>query len=180
MRATVAGMADDLVGSDRLAFEHHVNELVGAGVPQLLAGRVATLNSAVAALDIVAVAAETGEPLADVSAAHFAIADRLDLTWLRDRILALPRDTQWTTLARLTLRTDLYTDHRELTSLVMDSTEAGQDPSDRLDEWIDRHRSDVDRYRNTMVAIKSSAADVTTLLVASREVRNLMNRTATS
>ncbi len=177
---TVAGLADDLVGADRLAFETHVNELVGAGAPQQLAGRVASLSSAVAALDIVAVAAESAEPLPDVSAAHFAIADRLDLTWLRDRILALPRDTQWTTLARLTLRTDLYTDHRELTSLVMASTDAGRAPSERLDEWVDRHRADVDRYRNTMVAIKSSAADVTSLLVASREVRNLMNRTARS
>ena len=177
---TVAGLADDLVGADRLAYEHHVNELVGAGAPQLLAGRVASLSSEVAALDIVAVAAESGEPLADVSAAHFAIADHLDLTWLRDRILALPRDTQWTTLARLTLRTDLYTDHRELTALVMASTDPGSDPVDRLDQWVNQHRSDVDRYRQTMVAIKSSAADVTSLLVASREVRNLMNRTTRS
>ncbi len=178
--AAVAGLADDLVGADRLAFEHHVNELVGAGAPQLLAGRVAGLSSAVAALDIVAVAAESGEPRADVSAAHFAIADHLDLTWLRDRILALPRDTQWTTLARLTLRTDLYADHRDLTALVMASTEAGAEPSERLDAWVGQHRSDVDRYRQTMVAIKSSAADVTSLLVASREVRNLINRTTRS
>ncbi len=176
--ATMARLADDLVGADRLAFEQHVNRLVAAGAPEGLAARVASLNSAVAALDIVAVAAESSEPLAEVSAAHFAIADRLDLTWLRDHILALPRDTQWSTLARLTLRTDLYTDHRELTALMMASTEAGTDPVARLDAWVDQHRADVDRFRQTMVAIKSTTADVTTLLVASREVRNLMNRTA--
>ena len=176
VRSTTAGLADVLVGADRLAFEAEVNELVDAGAPLHLAERVAGLSSAVAALDIVAVSAESGEDLAVVSAAHFAIADQLDLTWLRDRILALPRDTQWSTLARLTLRTDLYTDHRELTKLVLAGSDPAVDPAERLDGWIHRNRADVDRYRQTMVAIRATVADVTSLLVAAREVRNLINR----
>ncbi len=176
VQTTTAGLAEVLVGADRLAFEAQVNELVDAGAPLHLAERVAGLSSAVAALDIVAVSAESGEDLATVSAAHFAIADQLDLTWLRDRILALPRDTQWSTLARLTLRTDLYTDHRELTRLVLAGSEADIDAGERLDGWIYRNRSDVERYRQTMVAIRSTNADVTSLLVAAREVRNLINR----
>ena len=173
---TTAGLADNLVGVDRLAFESQVNEFVNAGAPLQLAERAAVLSGAVAALDIVAVSAETGEDLNGVAAAHFAIADRLDLTWLRDRILALPRDTQWSTLARLTLRTDLYADHRELTALVLTDTDASLDAAARLDGWIQHHRRDVDRYRQTMVAIRSTVAEVTSLLVAAREVRNLINR----
>jgi glutamate dehydrogenase len=134
------------------------------------------LPGAVAALDIVAVSTESGEDLAGVAATHFAIADRLDLTWLRDRILALPRDTQWSTLARLTLRSDLYADHRELTALVLAGTDPTHDAAARLDDWVVQNRSDVDRYRQTMVAIRSTVAEVTSLLVAAREVRNLINR----
>ncbi|MCP5035730.1 MAG: NAD-glutamate dehydrogenase [Actinomycetia bacterium] len=174
---TTAGLADALVGADRDAFETRVNELVANGAPEHLARRVAGLSSDPAALDIVAIASESADAAAEVSAAYFTIADRLDLTWLRDRILALPRDTQWSTLARLTLQTDLYSAHRDLTSLILAATPADADPVERLEEWIRTHRADVDRYRQTMVAIRSSTADVTPLLVATREVRNLMNRT---
>ena len=176
VQRTVAGLADDLVGADRMTFEAQVNELVNAGAPTELAQRAAVLSGAVAALDIVAVATETGEDLAGVAAAHFAIADRLDLTWLRDRILALPRDTQWSSLARLTLRTDLYADSRELTALILAGTDPELEPVERMEAWILDNRSDVDRYRQTMVAIRSTVAEVTSLLVAAREVRNLINR----
>ncbi|MCP5032166.1 MAG: NAD-glutamate dehydrogenase, partial [Actinomycetia bacterium] len=180
VRVTTTGLADNLVGADRLAFEAHVNEFVSAGAPLDLAERAAVLPSAVAALDIVAIADDSGELLSEVAAAHFAVADHLDLTWLRDRILALPRDTQWSTLARLTLRTDLYADHRELTALIFAGTNPETDAIERMEEWILQNRSDVDRYRQTMVAIRSTVTDVTSLLVAAREVRNLAGRVRSS
>jgi glutamate dehydrogenase len=59
-------------------------------------------------LDIVEVAASTSTPVLDVAAVYFALADQLHLTWLRDRILALPRDDRWSALARAALRDDVY------------------------------------------------------------------------
>jgi len=177
VRQTVATMAGDLVGADRRFYDSEVEELMASGAPPELAHRAAVLPAAVAALDIVAVAGESGVELGDVSSAYFALAEGLDLIWLRDQILALPRDSQWSTLARLTLRADLYTDHRELTAQVLAVTPSELDPASRVEQWVGRHRSEVDRYRQVMLAIRSTTGDVTSLLVAAREVRNLIIRT---
>ena len=54
-----------------------------------------------------------------VAAVHFRLGSRLGLHWLRDRIVALPRDDRWRARARAALRDDLYAIHRELTSEVL-------------------------------------------------------------
>ena len=175
----IDGLGGHLLGTDRRTFEAEVDDLIAAGAGADLAARIAGLPPSVAALDIVDVARESGSPAHDVAAAHFAVGDRLDLTWLRDRVLALPRDSQWTTLARLTLRSDLYGDHRRLTSRVMAASAGDIDATTRVDQWIDRHHLAVDRYRQTMLEIRTITPDLTVLLVAAREVRNLIDRTAT-
>ncbi|NNF53914.1 MAG: NAD-glutamate dehydrogenase [Acidimicrobiales bacterium] len=173
----VAGLDEYLLGTERAAFESDVAQLTASGAGVDLARRLAGLSPSLAALDIVEVAASTGAPVRDVMATHFAVADRLELTWLRDRILALPRDSQWSTLARLTLRLDLYADHRQLTSQVMALGNGDGDAKARVDAWMRRHRLAVDRFRRTMVEIRTTTSDLTVLLVAAREVRNLIART---
>ena len=178
VRRTTRHMPDYLVGTDRASFDERVKRLVDAGTPDDLAERAAALGPSVAALDIVDVATETSVPVEIVAAVHFAIADRLELTWLRDRILELPRDSQWSTLSRLTLRGDVYTDHRMLTAQVTGVGDTETDPMARVDRWIHRNVSEVNRFRQTIAEIRSVPTELTTLLVASREVRNLISRTA--
>ena len=170
-------ICDELLGSDRDVFDAQVVELTEAGAPVDLARRAAGLSPSLEALNIVGVASELGADARGVAAIHFAVAQRLDLTWLRDRILRLPRDTQWSTLARLTLRTDLYADHRQLTSQVASVEAGGDDAMSQVDGWMERHGTAVDRYQQMMVEIRSTASDLTVLLVAAREVRNLISRT---
>ena len=64
-------------------------------------------------------------------------ASRLELHWLRDRIVALPRDDRWRALARAALRDDLYALHRELTAEVLRSASPDDEPEGRVDGWID-------------------------------------------
>ena len=67
------------------------------------------------------------------SATYFLLADRLRLDWLRDQIVGLPRDDRWHTMARATLRADLYDQHRALTADIMrrGRPEAGAGDADR-------------------------------------------------
>src|ERR687893_330253 len=91
-------------------------ELEEAGVPPGLALRVACLGTMFATFDIVEVAEETGLDVAEVAAVHFRLGERLELHWLRDRIVALPRDDRWRAPAPAALRDDLYSLHRALTA----------------------------------------------------------------
>ncbi len=178
VQETVEHLPEFLAGSDRLAFELAKREMADEGLPDELGAQVAALGPSLAALDIADVARASGVALPTVAAVHFTIADQLELNWLRDRILDLPRDSQWSSLARLTLRGDLYTDHRALTTqLIVDC--ADDDSDDLVARWIRRYEVQVGYYRETIAAIRAvGAADLTTLLVAAREVRNLIAHTA--
>jgi glutamate dehydrogenase len=143
-------------------------ELEQAGVPPGLAKRVAELATMVSTFDIVEVADESGLDVEQVAAVHFKLAERLDLHWLRDRIVALPRDDRWQALARAALRDDLYSLHRSLTAEVL--RQPGRNP----DAWVDNNPA-AERCMQTLAEIRvGHVFDTTTLPVAVREVRNLL------
>jgi glutamate dehydrogenase len=179
VQAVAAALPDVLVPSEREQWEARVAELVADDVPQPLAGRVATLAALYAALDIVEVAAATQHSVAGVAGLHFLLGGRLHLHWLRDRVAALPRANRWEAMARAALRDDLFSLHAELTADVMRTGADGDgedaDAAARLDAWIDANRPAVDRCLEILGEIRTGGTfDLTTLAVALREVRNLI------
>ena len=54
-----------------------------------------------------------GSTSRSVAAVHFQLGSELELHWLRDRILDLPREDRWRALARAALRDDLFALHRD-------------------------------------------------------------------
>jgi glutamate dehydrogenase len=181
VQAILGRIPEYLAGVDLETFRVLTRELEADGMPTHLAGRVAALSPSLAALDIVEVAGDTGVDASTVAEVHFAVADRLELNWLRDRILALRRDTQWSSLARLTLRGDLYADHRDLTRQVLTGetgviVESGA-ASELVAAWIDSRIGPVDYFRRTVTDIRAAGpTDLTTLLIAGRELRSLITR----
>jgi glutamate dehydrogenase len=147
-------------------------------VPDELAVRVSALPAMFAALDIVEVAHETGLDVERVAAVHFGLGSGLELHWLRDRIVALPRDDRWQALARSALRDDLNTIHRALTFQVLraSSPEMGVDAA--IEAWVEGNSTAVRRSQRMLADIEASRTyDLTTLPVALREVRNLIQST---
>lgn len=139
------------------------------------------LDDVAAAVDVVEVAVRTGVPAEIVAAAHFAVADLLELNWLRDHILTLPRDTQWASLARLTLRGDLSADHGDLTAQVAGGAARAIDASadDLVAQWMHRNAGAVDSFRRTVTDLRTAGrTNLTALFVAARELRNLLARTS--
>jgi glutamate dehydrogenase len=152
---------------------------VEEGVPAGLARRVAALDDLFAALDIVGVAAATRRSIGEVAALHFLIGGRLHAHWLRDQIATLPRDNRWQAMARAALRDDLFSVHAELTAQVLRSRPEATDPAAQLDGWIDANRALVDRCLDILDDIRAGGAyDLTTLPVALRELRNLLQAAA--
>jgi glutamate dehydrogenase len=166
-----------LVTNEREDYEARAGRLVDEGVPAELAGHVASLRDLFAALDIVGVASATKRSMSEVASLHFLIGGRLHLHWLRDRIATLPRENRWQAMARAALRDDLFSLHAELTADVLRGSGA-EEPADteaRLEGWIDVNRPLVERCQGILSDIRAGGSyDLTTLPVALREVRNLI------
>jgi glutamate dehydrogenase len=169
-----------LVPTEREELEARVAALAEHGVPDDLARHVACLSDRFAALDIVGVADATGSEIDEVAALHFLVGGRLHLHWLRDRIATLPRENRWQAMARAALRDDLFSLHAELTADILRS--AGADLADAdacLDAWIDANRPLVERCLGILSDIRTGGTyDLTTLPVALRELRNLIQAAA--
>jgi glutamate dehydrogenase len=168
----------ELIGApDNEGLLRRAEELRQAGVPATLAGRVANLGPMFSTLDVVEVADEAGLEVEAVAGVHFRLGSQLQLHWLLARILALPRDDRWRALARAALRDDLYSLHRMLTAEVLRGSPDG-DADGRVSEWVAASPA-AERYMQTLADIRVGRVfDLTTLPVAIREVRNLLQAAA--
>jgi glutamate dehydrogenase len=139
-----------------------------------LAMHVASLATMFSAFDIVEVSRETGLDVESVAAVHFRLGSELQLHWIRDRIVGLPRSERWAALARAALRDDLYALHRALTLHVLGDGDAPDDVSARVDAWIAANAGS-ERYIATLADVRVGRVyDLTTLPVVVRELRNLL------
>ncbi|MDX6323726.1 MAG: glutamate dehydrogenase [Nocardioidaceae bacterium] len=164
-----------LSGRELAAFERRRSRFVDAGVPEELATSVSVLPPAYAILTIVETAHRDGVDPLEVCCLHFALGDRLGLSALVDRILALPRDDRWQTMARAALRDDLHTVHSALTAEVLGCTSADQSVDDRITDWEERNDVVVTRARGTLKEICSDDnADLARMSVGLRVVRTLL------
>ena len=172
--AVAAGLPKLLAGLDLSSFEERRDLFVTRGFPDDIADRLAAMVPAYSAFDIVEIASQTARPVEEAAEVYFDLADRLQISRLRDRITALPRDDRWNTMARNALRDDLYTAHAALARDVLTVTGAGT-PEERLAAWVARNGSAVGRAAQTLVEIwESDAFTVSTLSVAVRAIRTLV------
>ena len=174
-----AALPDALEGSDREAFDGRASELETAGVPADLARRAAGMQSMLALFDIVEVSAATDRKPEDVLRVYFRLGSRLELNWLRERIIELPRANRWQALARAALRDDLFNLYRELTRKVLDTGGRDADSQAAIETWTERNAETLDRALGMVADIRASRIyDNTTLPVALREIRALLRGTS--
>ncbi|MFL5824603.1 MAG: NAD-glutamate dehydrogenase [Solirubrobacteraceae bacterium] len=173
LRSALPGLLD---GSDREAFDTREAELREAGVPVALARRVAAMPSMSFVFDIASIASSTGRALKDAMTTYFRLGAQLELNWLRDRIVELPRANRWQALARSALREDLLWLHSELASQVLECGPATGSSDGAIERWSSGRSAAVERWLATLADIRASRSyDMTTLPVALREVRRLIH-----
>jgi glutamate dehydrogenase len=143
--------------------------LAELGVPPELAGRAAYLEGLVPALDLVEVAAAAQVEIASAAEVYFALGARLELHWLRDRIVDLPRTTRWEAMARAALRDDVYSEQAGLAAEVLRS-------GGGVERWLAENADAVGRSLQVLADIRSAGTlDLARLSVAVREIRNLIH-----
>ncbi|MCE4945762.1 NAD-glutamate dehydrogenase [Streptomyces albulus] len=164
-----------LQGSDLEWYQTILEELTDAGVPEQLAVQVSGFSSVFPALDIVAIADRTGkEPLA-VAEVYYDLGDRLRINQLLDRILELPRNDRWQSMARASIREDLFAAHAALTSDVLAVGNGTASPQERFTAWEETNAAILTRARATLEEIHGSEGfDLANLSVAMRTMRTLL------
>ncbi len=170
-----SGLPKLLAGRDRAGFADPLESFTARGVPEQLAERVAAMVPAYSAFDLVEIAAATGRSVEETAEVYFDLGERLQITRLRDRITALPRDDRWNTMARAALRDDLYAAHAAITRDVLHVTGPGS-PEERLADWARRNEPAVQRAAQTLTEIwESDRFTVAMLSVAVRAIRTLVD-----
>lgn len=166
-----------LRGADLEWYQKIYDELSGAGVPDELATRVAGFSSAFPTLDIVSVADRMGRDPMDVADVYYDLADRLHITQLMDRIIELPRADRWQSMARASIREDLYAAHSALTADVLAVGNGTSTPEQRFKAWEEKNAAILGRARTTLEEIQGSDAfDLANLSVAMRTMRTLLRQ----
>ena len=100
VQRVMAQLPELMTGRELTAFIERRDGLVEQGVPEDLATRVAVLTPAYTLLGIIEIATREKLDPAEVARVHFALGERLGLPAMVQRILALPRDDRWQTMAR--------------------------------------------------------------------------------
>jgi len=123
-----------LGGRDLERLQARAAALEQEGVPPEVALRTAALPPAYAALAVVEVARRLDRDPIQVARVHGTLGQELGMDQLYDRVLELPRQDRWQTMARAALRDDLQQVHAGLTEKVLTHAVAEGEESEQVGE----------------------------------------------
>lgn len=177
--SSVAAVADSvpgwLVGSDAESLEGRVEALVGRAVPEALARRVQGLLDQFGLLDVVEIAEISGRALSEVGELYYRLGEHVGLLRLLSGVSDLARDNRWNTLARLSLRDELYAAVRTLCVNVTGEGVPGDSPELMIADWEARNSSKVKRARAAFAEFyESGHRDLAALSVATGLLRSVV------
>ncbi len=167
-----------LHGRDAEVRDKRLQAYAAAGVPEELAAAVAELPPAYAALSIVHTSGRDELDLLRVAAVHFTLGQRLGLDRLLLRVVELPRDDRWQTMARAALRDDLHAVHAQLTAEVLAAEGASAlSVKEVVTDW-EKANPDAAEAVKALRSICSGRAELARVSVGLRVVRGLLRAAA--
>jgi glutamate dehydrogenase len=177
VRQVREGLPALLSSRDREAYDKRLQGYHSAGVPDELAAVIAALHSAYPALTIVETADRNGRDPLSVADVHFTLGHRLGLDRLISRIVELPRDDRWQTMARAALRDDLHAVHAQLTAEVLSRDGSGT-AKELVAAW-ERKTPSVAESVKILRTICAGRSDLARMSVGLRIVRGLLSTPTT-
>jgi glutamate dehydrogenase len=162
--AVEAGLKDSLPRPALEQAGRRAAALMGEGVPEALAIRLATLDELVAAPDIVLAATRSGQPVEQVAATHFAIAFRFKLADISAAAHDVPLADYYDRLALDRALATIETAHRTLT---LEASRMGSaSGADAVAAWGERRGDEASRILAAIEAIAGSGLTLSKLTVA--------------
>jgi glutamate dehydrogenase len=164
-----------LQGGEQARIRRRASELREAGAPEDVALRAAGLLDQFSLLDVVEICADTGRDAEEVAPVYFALSDRFGIDAMLTRVTKLPRDDRWDALARAALRDDLYVVLESLTTAVLQSTDPGSTPPQRVAEWARDNVESLSRASAALAGIERlENPGIAALSVALRTLRGVI------
>jgi glutamate dehydrogenase len=140
------------------------------GVDAVLAQRIAGLLDTYSALDIADIASE-GSSVHEVASVYFTLSELFDIDALLVRVTQLPRGDRWESLARSSMRADLYAALADLTRSVLRSS------AHSLADWQHQNEVVLTRVRSILDEVRAAdTVDLALLSVALRTIRGSLVR----
>ena len=164
-----------LQGAERRRLDRRARDLERLGAPADMAARAAALLDQFSLLDIVEMAGDVDEPVADVAATYFVVSEKFGIDDMLSRVSRLPRDDRWDALARGALRDDLYSVLDLLTRAVLDAAPADLPAAKRFDAWASANSDVLRRTKAALGAIERlDHPGIAPLSVALRTLRSIV------
>jgi glutamate dehydrogenase len=176
VRTVQQALTTILTGRDKEALEQRLKGYQASGVPDELATGIAALPLAYAALTIGQTASQSGVDVLKVAELHFTLGQRLGLDRLLARIIELPREDRWQTMARAALRDDLHTVHAQLTAEVLNTNGAATKSARDVVLGWEKSNAAVHESVKTLRSVTSGRTDLARMSVGLRVVRRLLPR----
>ncbi|MDR7157729.1 glutamate dehydrogenase [Arthrobacter sp. BE255] len=172
-----ARLLDYVRGDDRERVAAWLEEAREWKLPEGLALRWAELFESFVLLDIAKIAQVRKDPVEEIASVYYTVFNRFHADSLLERISSLPRQDRWQALARAALRDDLYSTVSDMTMAVLECTDSGLAPADRLKDWESQNAEQLGRAKSMFDEVNSlEADDMASLSVALRLLRSIVRR----
>jgi glutamate dehydrogenase len=157
------------------AVKSRTRALVAHGAPESDAARVADLLHVYCFLDITDLATSLDQSFPAIAELYFAVSAHLQINTHLTSVSGLDRRDRWHSLARLSLREDLYASLRTITADIVKNTSPRGSTQDRLVEWEKANASMLESSRTLLAEATVASAPrgdrLANLCVAARQIR---------
>lgn len=146
------------------------------GVPSDLAFTVASLYRLAAANDILRLAENVKQPVAQVAKIYFLTGERFGMGALRVRTETMVRASHWDRLAVSAAVEELYAHQTNLAQRVIGAAKAKKlTGAKAVEGWVDGHKTNVERYDAVYGEIRSAdGLNLAMLTVANRQLSSMI------
>ena len=150
-----------------------VERLISLGAPAGLDLKIALMDVLYLCLDVIQIHESSGHSMEEVGKVYFNLMAELNLTWLREQISLLPKETEWESRARKVMR-EVFRDASCL--LTVDVLQMSKTSSSKkMKYWLETNQIMISRYEQLMKSIHTEKVidleKITVLLKGLRSIK---------
>ena len=167
------GMSAKLIEQGELGVHSSLyNRYIEEGVPSELALKIVSMKATPQLMDIVTVAKQANVPELEMVQLFDILNKRLSLTWFRDSIAQLEKDSYWSTLSCSALRDDMDLFEAEIAAAVL-KCHQGHTTEEKLESWMQKHDKLLARWEGMIIDMKAEKPRFVSINIAHRGLMDI-------